>query len=88
MEDRIDNKNGRTPGLGSIPLFGELLNSRSNTSKKTELVIFIRPTVIKDASIGGDFSNFSTSLPDKDFFQTDKVYRPFSDFDQHQELLK
>ena len=88
MEDRIDNKNGRTPGLGSIPLFGELLNNRSNTAKRTELVIFIRPTVIKDASIGGDFSNFATSLPDQTFFQTDKVFQPFSDLNQTQEPAK
>lgn len=88
MEDTIDNKNGRTPLLGSIPFFGELLNNRSNSTKKTELVIFIRPTVIKDASITGDFKELSTALPNRDFFQTDKIYRPFEMPSQLQEPLQ
>ena len=78
MEDRQDNKSGRVPGVGDIPLFGELFNTRNNSSAKTELVIFIRPTVINDASVQGDFSKFRDSLPGKDFFNTDPVYRPFS----------
>jgi general secretion pathway protein D len=78
MEDRIDNNNGRVPGFGSIPVLGELLNRRSTASTKTELVIFLRPTVIKDSSISGDFNNFTGSMPDRDFFKTDKVFQPFS----------
>ena len=78
MEDRMDNKNGRIPGLGNIPLFGELLNNRSNTSRKTELVIFIRPTVIRDASLQGDYGSLSNSLPDSDFFRQDKTFQPFA----------
>jgi len=88
MEDRIDNNNGRVPGLGSIPLFGELLNRRSNASTKTELVIFLRPTVIKDSSISGDFNSFAGSMPDRDFFKTDKVFRPFSEQNRIEETLK
>ena len=78
MEDRIDNKTGRTPGLGSIPIFGELLNTRSNASKKTELVIFLRATVIKDASISGDYSGFRETLPTYEFFTQDNAFKPFS----------
>jgi general secretion pathway protein D len=78
MEDRMDNKSGRFPGLGDVPLFGEIFTTRNNASTKTELVIVLRPTVIRDASINGDFSHFATALPDRDFFQTDKVYQPFS----------
>ena len=78
MEDRIDNRDGRLPGLGDIPFLGEIFNTRNNSSAKTELVVLIRPTVIKDASIDGDFSSFRESLPSKDFFRTDQVYRPFS----------
>ena len=78
MEDRLDNRTGRLPGLGDIPFLGEVFNTRSNSSTKSELVILIRPTVIKDASIDGDFSSFRDVLPGKDFFKTDQVYRPFS----------
>ena len=78
MEDRQDNKNGRFPVVGDIPLIGEIFNVRNNASAKTELVVFIRPTVINDSSVNGDFSSFKSSLPGKDFFNTDAVYRPFS----------
>jgi general secretion pathway protein D len=75
MEDRIDNKSGRVPGLGSIPLFGELLNSRANATKKSELVIFLRPTVIKDAS---DYGKLGNVLPGQEFFTPSQVFQPFS----------
>ncbi|MCB1941264.1 MAG: pilus (MSHA type) biogenesis protein MshL, partial [Candidatus Accumulibacter sp.] len=78
MEDRLDNRTGRLPVLGDIPLVGELFNNRANSSSKSELVVLIRPTVIKDASIDGDFGSFRDSLPGKDFFRSDQVYRPFS----------
>ncbi len=88
MEDRMENKSGRFPGVGDIPLFGEIFTTRSNASTKTELVIVLRPTVIKDASISGDFSHLANSLPDKDFFTTDPVYQPFSGPNALQEPLK
>lgn len=88
MEDRMDNKSGRLPVAGDIPLFGEIFTTRSNASSKTELVIVLRPTVINDASIDGDFSSYASSLPDRNFFDTDKVYVPFSGPDAMQEPLK
>ena len=88
MEDRMENKSGRFPGVGDIPLLGEIFTTRSNASTKTELVIVLRPTVIKDASISGDFSHLANSLPDKDFFTTDPVYQPFSGPNPLQEPLK
>ncbi|MER2624607.1 MAG: type II and III secretion system protein [Accumulibacter sp.] len=83
MEDRLDNKAGRFPGLGDIPFLGEVLNTRSNSSAKTELVVLLRPTVIHDASIDGDFRNFRDSLPNREFFKSDQVYRPFSLPERH-----
>ena len=88
MEDRIDNKSGRFPGLGDIPVFGELLTTRNNAATKTELVIVLRPTVIKDASLNGDFNHLSASLPNTDFFATDKVYQPFAGPNAQLEPLK
>ena len=88
MEDRMDNKSGRFPGVGDIPLFGELFTTRSNASSKSELVVILRPTVIRDPSINGDFAAFAGTLPDKDFFQTDKVYQPFSGPNLPRDTLK
>ncbi len=75
MEDRIDYKTNRLPGLGEIPLAGEIFNNRNNRAQKTELVIFLRPVVIREASLRGDFSDLSTYLPATDFFRPDE-YRP------------
>ncbi|SBT08229.1 Type II and III secretion system protein [Candidatus Accumulibacter aalborgensis] len=88
MEDRLDNRTGRLPGLGDIPFFGEVFNNRNNSSTKSELVVILRPTVIKDASIDGDFSSFRQSLPNRDFFKSDEVYRPFSLPDRNPEPLQ
>ncbi|ACV33971.1 type II and III secretion system protein [Candidatus Accumulibacter phosphatis] len=88
MEDRIGNTVGRLPGLGDIPFVGEVFNNRGNSSSKSELVVLLRPTVIRDASIDGDFSSFREFLPKKDFFRTDQVYRPFSLPDQTPEPLQ
>ena len=88
MEDKLENKSGRLPGVGDIPFFGEIFTTRNNSASKTELVIVLRPTVIKDASIEGDFKHLSGSLPEKDFFTTDKVYEPFSGPSPAQEPLK
>ncbi|MBK7676878.1 pilus (MSHA type) biogenesis protein MshL [Accumulibacter sp.] len=88
MEDRLDNRVGRLPGLGDVPFLGEVFNTRNNSSTKTELVVLLRPTVIKDASIEGDFSSFRESLPNKDFFSSDQVFRPFSLPQQRPEPLQ
>ncbi|OGS93804.1 MAG: pilus (MSHA type) biogenesis protein MshL [Gallionellales bacterium GWE2_58_10] len=69
MEDRIDNFTDAVPGVSKVPLAGELFKHRNDTSTKTELVIFLRPMVIKDASIVGDFSAYRDMLPDQDFFK-------------------
>lgn len=68
MEDALQNKDQTTPGIGRIPLIGELFTQRNDSVKKTELVIFLRPIVIRDPSISGDFAELRSSLPKGDFF--------------------
>jgi general secretion pathway protein D len=77
MEDKIVDQTGRVPGIGAIPIFGELFTNRNNAAQKTELVVFIRPTVIRDPSVSGDFSSLKGNLPNKDFFETSAVHQPF-----------
>ena len=88
MEDRMENRSGRFPVIGDIPVLGEIFTTRNNASTKTELVVILRPTVIKEASLHGDFSHLRSSLPSEDFFETDEVYQPFSGPNQLQEPLK
>lgn len=67
MQDEINNLSDEVPLLGSIPVAGNLFKNRNDTKKKTELVIFLRPVVIKNASLNGDFRSFRSNLPDADF---------------------
>ena len=69
MTDEINNLTDAIPGLSNIPVAGGLFKNRNDTTTKTELVIFLRPVVIKDASVNGDYSEFRDSLPNADFFK-------------------
>jgi MSHA biogenesis protein MshL len=76
MEDEINKNTNEIPLLGRIPLFGNLFQNRDDKTTKTELVIFLRPTVIKNASVDADFSEFRNKLPDQDFFKESASGKP------------
>ena len=67
MQDQVENTDTGIPGVRSIPVIGEALSQRSDLTRKTELVIFLRATVIRDPSIDGDFRTFRDQLPGDDF---------------------
>ncbi|MEF8711635.1 MAG: hypothetical protein V5B38_23535 [Candidatus Accumulibacter propinquus] len=46
-------------------------------------MVLVRPTVIHDASIEGNYRNFRETLPNREFFKSDQVYRPFSLPERH-----
>ena len=68
MEDRVDFKTGRVPGVGAVPLLGEVFTTRDNLVQKTELVIFLRPVVVRDGNLLAA-SPLRNSLPRDDFFR-------------------
>ena len=68
MQDIVENTDTGIPGIRSIPILGEIFSNRSDLSRKSELVIFLRATVIRDPSIDGDFQSFRGQLPGDDFF--------------------
>ena len=69
MQDEINNGSDGIPGLDDIPGVGNIFKNRNDTKNKTELVIFLRPVVIKDASIDGDYSAYRSNLPDANFLK-------------------
>lgn len=71
IQESIDKSTAEVPFLARIPLLGNLFQNRDDTTTKTELVIFLRPVVIKDASVNGDFQGYAKSLPNADFFHED-----------------
>jgi general secretion pathway protein D len=68
MQDFAQTQDSGIPGIRSIPLVGEALSNRAELSAKTELVIFLRATVIRDPSLEGDFRAYRDQLPRDDYF--------------------
>jgi general secretion pathway protein D len=69
MVDSFVGSRAGVPVVSRIPVLGDLASYRNDTASKTELVIFIRPMVIRDASLDGDLSAYRRYLPDADFFK-------------------
>ena len=76
MQDSVNDNEDGVPGVNRIPGIGELFRYRNEQSRKSELVIFLRPVVLKDASLDGDFRNFREFLPTQDFFSRPNPLQP------------
>ena len=48
IKDDVLTSNSRVPVLGSVPVLGHLFRSQTSKKVKTNLLIFIRPTIIRD----------------------------------------
>ncbi len=46
QRSRKSNSEGRMAFFGSLPLIGDLFTSRSKSNERTELLLFIRPTIL------------------------------------------
>ena len=68
MQDTVSNQIDGIPGAQELPFLGGLFRYRNDRSSKSELVILIRPHVIKDASIEGDYQQYKSLVPSSDFF--------------------
>jgi len=49
IEDVLRESDQRVPVLGSIPLIGGLFRARTTDKTKTNLMVFIRPTILRDS---------------------------------------
>jgi MSHA type pilus biogenesis protein MshL len=52
MQDRSSKQRDGIPGLSRLPLVGDLFSFRNDEVRKSELVLFLRPTVIRSAGVG------------------------------------
>jgi general secretion pathway protein D len=68
MQESNTSAEQGVPGLNRIPVAGVLAGQRSEVRSKTELVVFMRPVVIKDASVNGDYKEYKSLLPTSAFF--------------------
>lgn len=71
QNSEVDN-DGSIPGLASLPLVGELFSSHSRISAKTELVIFIRPTIVHNPGINADLRTY------QEFLSGEQIRQPAS----------
>ena len=76
IEDSINDTEDLVPGLNQLPILGSLFGSRTRANVKTELVIFIRPLVVNDPSIDGDYRAFRSPMQQEDFISQPNPGRP------------
>ena len=51
LKDEFNNGNTQVPLLGDIPVVGNLFKSRSRSRNKTNLMVFLRPVVIRSPDV-------------------------------------
>jgi general secretion pathway protein D len=56
LQDEYSGNQEKVPLLGDIPLFGNLFKTESRTRKKTNLMVFIRPVVVRDGAAAEQLS--------------------------------
>jgi MSHA type pilus biogenesis protein MshL len=67
ITDDVQRNTAQVPGLGNIPRVGEAFQYRNDTVVKSELVIFIRPTVVKNPSLDSEeLKHLRKFLPEVD----------------------
>jgi general secretion pathway protein D len=64
MQDTRRKDDESVPGASEVPVFGELFNFREREQIKTELVVFLRPTVIRSPDVNADLADFKAFLPE------------------------
>ena len=62
MQDTARNSDTAIPGFSRVPGLGEAFKTRNRENSKTELVIFLRPTVVRNPSLEGDLGLYKAFL--------------------------
>ena len=57
IDNTVSDNNSKVPGLGSIPIIGNLFRYRSNKNEKRDLMIFLRPQILRDAATEASVSS-------------------------------
>lgn len=68
LQDEYSNNQEKVPLLGDVPLFGNLFKTESRSRKKTNLMVFLRPVVVRDSA-----STEKLSMDRYDLMRTSQV---------------
>ncbi|MCE9624216.1 MAG: hypothetical protein K8R69_01995, partial [Deltaproteobacteria bacterium] len=49
IDDKVTITNTKVPFLGDIPIFGNLFRNKKTTKAKTNILVFLRPFIIRDS---------------------------------------
>lgn len=63
MQDSLTKDVDGLPGVSRLPGIRNLFSYRDETATKTELIIFIRPVVVRQPSLNGDLKDYREYLP-------------------------
>ncbi|MEK7346916.1 MAG: type II secretion system secretin GspD [Pseudomonadota bacterium] len=50
LQDDTSSSQEKVPGLGDLPIFGNLFKAETRSRKKTNLMVFLRPVVVRDGA--------------------------------------
>jgi general secretion pathway protein D len=50
LQDEYSGNQEKVPGVGDVPLLGNLFKSETRSRKKTNLMVFLRPVVLRDGA--------------------------------------
>ncbi|MDH4478413.1 MAG: type II secretion system secretin GspD [Rhodoferax sp.] len=50
LQDEFTGSGDKVPGVSDVPFFGNLFKSEARTRKKTNLMVFLRPVVVRDSA--------------------------------------
>ena len=62
MDEQTKEEISKVPLLGDIPVLGYLFRSTANSTSKRNLMVFIRPTILRDADVYSGISSNKYSL--------------------------
>ena len=57
MQDQYSTSNSKVPLLGDIPWIGQLFRSEAKARTKTNLMVFLRPVIVRDQATSAQISN-------------------------------
>ncbi len=63
MQDTLENNSAGLPIASRMPGIRNLFSYRDDTATKTELIVFIRPVVVRQPSLDGDLEQYREFLP-------------------------
>lgn len=69
IEEQANQTQSRIPGLGALPVVGNLFKNKANDTNRTELIVLITPRIVQDfdAEYEGDLSRAENERRHQDF---------------------